>query len=637
MQRLACSLCTNTVGLLALTAALGLPACSRGDQEGAPQSREEAMSAPPSPPAASSTFVTDEGLRTSRVAVPVEAQVKAAAPSNALAAGSGDTGNRRGLVSAQLAAPAIPPPPAESDGAELRGVAMGSPAPLAMRSARARGPSAPAKPMSAGQQARQATQDELAAPEAATGEAYDHITENRFLLAKDTPVSTFSIDTDTASYSNVRRFLTQGQRPPLGAVRIEELINYFDYDYTAPQGATPFAVNTEVTPAPWAPEHRLLRIGVKGKELATAELPPRNLVFLIDVSGSMASEDKLPLLQRAFSALLETLGERDRVAMVVYAGASGLVLPPTSGADKATIRRALDELQPGGSTNGEAGIALAYRVAEQAFLQGGANRVILATDGDFNVGTTSDSELVRLIEQKRKSGIFLSVLGFGMGNLKDSTMEKLADKGNGNYAYIDDDREARKVLVEQGGATLVTIAQDVKIQLEMNPADVGAYRLIGYENRALRNEDFHDDRKDAGELGAGHTVTALYELLTPAQAKAELRTDPLKYQRVTPTETASSELATVKLRYKLPGGSTSQLLEVTVPAASRTLEQASADQRFAASVAMFGMLLRESEHKGSASLPLVSELARGALGQDRGGYRREFLSLVERAQATQRQ
>ncbi len=462
-------------------------------------------------------------------------------------------------------------------------------------------------------------------------EAYDRIVENRFVSTATAPLSTFSIDVDTASYSNVRRFLSQEQAPPPGAVRIEELINYFDYDYAEPRGDQPFAVHAEVGPAPWAPEHKLLHIGLQGKKVELSELPPRNLVFLVDVSGSMQDEAKLPLLKRSFRALLDTMGEKDTVSIAVYAGASGLVLPPTRAHRSEEIFGALERLEAGGSTNGAAGIELAYRTARRAFRPGGINRVILATDGDFNVGTTNQSELIRLIEKERESGVFLTVLGFGMGNYKDSTLEKLADHGNGNYAYIDSLREARKVLVEQGGANLFTIAKDVKIQLELNPQWVGAYRLVGYENRMLEAEDFNDDKKDAGEIGAGHTVTALYELLSPEQARRELSVDGLKYQAASSPTGRAEELATIKLRYKAPSAHRSRLLEVPVRATSTPLASTSEAFRFSSAVAAFGMLLRGSEHRGHSSYGLVANLARGALGPDPHGHRREFLGLVDRA------
>lgn len=476
------------------------------------------------------------------------------------------------------------------------------------------------------------------APEFNT-ESYDSIVENRFVSAKLSPLSTFSVDVDTASYSNVRRFLTQGSRPPAGAVRIEELINYFDYRYDSPRGDAPFGIYTELSTAPWAGHHQLLHIGIQGERIATERLPPRNLVFLIDVSGSMDEPNKLPLLKSSMTALLETMGEKDTVSIVVYAGASGMVLPPTSANQTARIYDALERLEAGGSTNGGEGIELAYRAAQQSFEKSGVNRVILATDGDFNVGTTSQSELVRLIEKKRESGVFLTVLGFGMGNYKDSTLEQLADKGNGNYAYIDNFAEARKVLVEEGGANMVTIAKDVKIQVEMNPKYVGAYRLVGYENRALRAEDFNDDTKDAGEIGAGHTVTALYEILTPEEAAQHLSVDDLRYQRpsksdedVWGSKAGRGEIATVKLRYKAPQGQRSRMTQVPVKAQVRAPRETSQAFRFSAAVASFGMLLRDSEYKGASSYAQVRRLAEGAVGEDPHGHKREFLELVSEAE-----
>lgn len=467
-------------------------------------------------------------------------------------------------------------------------------------------------------------------------EAYDRIYDNPFLEVVQQPLSTFSVDVDTASYANVRRFLIQGQLPPRDAVRIEELLNYFPFDYPQPQGDAPFSVTTEVAGCPWAAGHKLAHIGLQGLKIEAGDLPPRNLVFLLDVSGSMDDPLKLPLVKAAMALLVDTLTERDRVAIVVYAGSSGLVLPSTPGDRKETIREALAALEAGGSTAGGAGITLAYKVAEENFVAGGINRVILATDGDFNVGITSQGDLVRLIEEKRESGIALSVLGFGMGNLKDSTMEKLADKGNGNYAYIDSLHEARKVLVSEGGATLVTIAKDVKLQVEFNPRKVAAYRLIGYENRLLGAEEFNDDRKDAGEIGAGHSVTALYEIV-PAGAAARLpKVDPLKYQQLRPVSAAAEgdELLTVKLRYKAPDGDASRLMAFTLNDPGP--REPSANGRFAAAVAGFGMLLRASEHKGSVSYPQVEELARGSLGPDPQGYRAEFARLVALAESLSR-
>ncbi|HEX2736163.1 MAG TPA: VWA domain-containing protein [Polyangiaceae bacterium] len=467
----------------------------------------------------------------------------------------------------------------------------------------------------------------------ASTEGYDHLAENSFLSVNDQPLSTFSIDVDTASYSNVRRMLNEKQNIPSGAVRIEELVNYFSYDYPNPDSAVPFSVNAEVGAAPWNGRHQLVRIGLQGKRLPPQQLPARNLVFLIDVSGSMSDANKLPLLVKSLAALTDTLNAKDHVAMVVYAGASGLVLEPTAGNQKQVILDALQRLEAGGSTNGASGIELAYQVAQRNFRSDGVNRVILATDGDFNVGPSSESELVRIIEDKRKGGVYLTVLGFGMGNYKDSNLEQLADHGNGNYAYIDNFEEAHKVLVEESSSTLVTIAKDVKIQVEFNPRLVGAYRLIGYENRKLENRDFHDDTKDAGEIGAGHSVTALYELVPP-NAVAELpKTEALKYQAPRALQGNTSELLTVKLRYKQPTAETSQLLSVPVAAPAGQVNT-SDDFRFAAAVASFGMLLRQSPHRGSSSFGLVQSLAQGALGSDPSGRRKEFLSLVKLAQSS---
>jgi Ca-activated chloride channel family protein len=467
-------------------------------------------------------------------------------------------------------------------------------------------------------------------------EAYDRIDDNPFRLTAQDPLSTFSIDVDTASYANVRRFLNGGSLPPPDAVRIEEMINYFRFDYPQPQNGAPFSVTTEVTACPWDPEHRLALVGLQARPLDLEAVPARNLVFLLDVSGSMEPPDKLPLVRTAMRMLVDTLTARDRIAIVVYAGATGIVLPSTSGAHKDKIHAAIARLEAGGSTNGGAGITLAYKVAEEQFVRGGINRVILATDGDFNVGVTNQGDLTRLIEQKRASGIFLSVLGVGTGNIKDSTMEKLADRGNGNYSYLDSVHEARKVLVHEAGATLVTVAKDVKIQVEFNPINVAAYRLIGYENRMLRHQDFNDDRKDAGEIGAGHTVTALYEIV-PAGAKVNVpQVDALKYQRpaVPAPGTARDELMTVKLRYKAPDGDVSKL--ISVPVKNRTAEM-SANVGFAAAVAEFGMLLRESEHRGSATHADAAALARRFRGPDPDGYRAEFVRLVEIAEAVTRQ
>jgi Ca-activated chloride channel family protein len=454
-------------------------------------------------------------------------------------------------------------------------------------------------------------------------ERYAPISDNGFLGARDNPLSTFSIDVDAASYSNMRRFLNMGQAPPPDAVRIEELINYFDYDYEAPRGNQPFSVTTEMMTAPWNPQHQLVLVGLRGRTLEAGALPPSNLVFLIDVSGSMASPDKLPLVQSAFRLLVPQLREQDRVAIVVYAGSAGLVLPSTPGTQKDVILEAIDRLSAGGSTAGGAGIQLAYRIAKENFIREGNNRVILATDGDFNVGVSDDAELVRLIEEKRKDGTFLTVLGFGTGNLQDAKMEQLADKGNGQYAYIDNMNEARKVFVQEMRSTLFTIAKDVKIQIEFNPVLVASYRLIGYENRILAAEDFNNDIKDAGELGAGHSVTALYEVVPPGAGVDELR-----YQAApaAPAERHTDELFTIKLRYKAPDGETSRLLTHTRRAHQ---EKATDNIRFAGAVAAFGMILRGSEHRGNATPELVVRLAREAGGADEFGYREEFIRLVE--------
>jgi Ca-activated chloride channel homolog len=463
-------------------------------------------------------------------------------------------------------------------------------------------------------------------------EAYDRIVDNRFRRVTNDPVSTFSIDVDTASYSNVRRFLNDGTLPPADAVRTEELINYFRFAYPGAPSTAPFSVTTEVAQCPWNPRNKLALIGLQARKIDSERTPPRNLVFLLDVSGSMDSPDKLPLVRTAMQMLADTLTEADRVSIVVYAGASGLVLPPTPGHRKAEIKQAIAELRPGGSTNGAAGIHLAYNVAASSFIEGGINRVILATDGDFNVGVTSQGELVRLIEQQRERGVFLSVLGVGTGNLKDSTMEKLADKGNGNYAYLDSVHEARKVLIAEAGATLITVAKDVKIQVEFNPSVVGAYRLIGYENRLLNREDFNDDKKDAGEIGAGHTVTALYELVPAGESIDGPSVEPLKYQDEHKPIGASrsGELMTVNLRYKKPDASTSQMVTHVVRNGST---ESSSNLGFAAAVAQFGMLLRNSEFKGQSTWESTRVLAKRYRGDDPDGYRAEFIRLIDTAAA----
>ena len=478
-------------------------------------------------------------------------------------------------------------------------------------------------------------------------EEYARVPENRFLSAQDTPLSTFAVDVDTAGYANVRRFLTRGQLPPPGAVRIEELVNYFRYDYAPPEGTEtaddengeprPFAVHAEVAACPWAPAHRLVRIGLKGREIEADARPLCNLVFLLDVSGSMNSEDKLGLVKRSMKLLTEQLGENDTVSIVVYAGASGLALPATSGDDPRAILEALDRLAAGGSTNGGQGIELAYRTAVENYIEGGVNRVILCTDGDFNIGVTDDSSLVRLIEEKAKAGVALTVLGFGTGNYQDAKMEQLADHGDGNYGYVDGIQEAKKLLVEQLAGTLVTIAKDVKVQVEFNPAAVRSYRLIGYENRLMAAEDFRDDAKDAGEIGAGHTVTALYEVVPTSEDEPDPEVAGLKYQTPgEPTAAAaeSGELLTVALRYKSPGATKEDPateFNVPVPDAMTAFEEAGADYRFAAAVAAFGMLLRNSEHAGTAKMGDVAAWAAAAAGGTPDDYRAEFVDLAERA------
>lgn len=547
------------------------------------------------------------------------------------------------------------------------------------------------------------------ANEPPSAEAYAPVVENPFLLVEHQPLSTFSIDVDTASYTNVRRFLNEGQLPPPGAVRIEEMINYFTYNYPQPTDGHPFATTIEVAECPWEPNHRLARIGVQGEVVAPRERPAANLVFLVDVSGSMSSPNKLPLVKASLLMLLDELAPRDRVAVVTYAGTAGVALPSTPLASRDAIFHVVDGLQSGGSTNGASGITMAYEQAEANFVEGGINRVIIATDGDFNVGVTSRGDLLKLIEDKAKSGVFLSVLGYGMGNLKDATLELLADKGNGHYAYIDSIDEAEHVLVEQMMGTLMTIAKDVKIQVEFNPAKVGAYRLVGYENRMLQAKDFNDDTKDAGEIGSGHSVTALYEIVPAGMTPSTPGVDPLKYQKprsnskavvatqdaegepiaagetrptwfdgegsdaagdtgaggsaaagdagevdegatrqvgepcaaggTRPTRAAGegsdaavlNELLTVKLRYKRPDGDVSTLIEVPVTDDGLTLDESSDDFAFAAAVASFGMLLRDSAHAERLTFDAVVELASTALGADESGERAEFTSLVTKA------
>lgn len=467
-------------------------------------------------------------------------------------------------------------------------------------------------------------------------EEYSNIVENGFHRASDDPLSTFSIDVDAASYSNVRRFLTGGQLPPAGAVRTEEMINYFKYQYPQPTGKDPFSINTEISDCPWNKDNKLVLIGLQGKNIPTENLPASNLVFLVDVSGSMFEENKLPLVKASLKMLTDQLREKDRISIVVYAGNAGLVLPATSGADKMKIKTAIDALEAGGSTAGGAGIQLAYKTAQANFMQQGNNRIILCTDGDFNVGESSDDALVRLIEKERESKVYLTVLGFGMGNYKDSKMEQLADKGNGNHAYIDGINEAKKVLVNEFGGTLFTIAKDVKLQLEFNPAKVAGYRLIGYENRLLSKEDFNDDKKDAGELGSGHTVTALYEII-PAGTESEFlkKVNALKYQANTEKKLSatnfSDELLTVKFRYKSPEKDKSDLIVHAVTDERKEFAGTSDNFRFAAAVADFAMLLHHSEFNKVSTFQQVLNLAATAIGKDAEGYRKEFVSLVKKA------
>ena len=471
-------------------------------------------------------------------------------------------------------------------------------------------------------------------------EHYGRFSDNPVRRVADAPLSTFGVDVDTASYANIRRFLAGGRLPPRDAVRLEECVNYFRYDDALPEGDDPFAVTLESATCPWNEDRLLVRIGIRGRDIDRGRRPAGNLVFLIDVSGSMQAADKLPLVKQALSLLVEELTENDRVAIVTYAGAAGLVLPPTTGDQKATILAAIDRLAAGGSTHGSAGIALAYEQAAAEFIPGGANRVILATDGDLNVGVTSDAALVELIREKAAGGTFLTVLGFGQGNLQDGKLEKLADHGNGVYAYVDGVREARKVLVEQLTGSTITIAKDVKLQVEFNPARVASYRLLGYENRLLAARDFRDDRKDAGDIGAGHTVTALYEI-TPAGGRGGDTdgAEPLRYRRQPEPEPAaadvvpSDELLTVKLRFKQPDGETSTLREYPLADAGGRFADASADLRFAAAVAGFAMILRNSDDAGSFTLDDVARIATRSLGRDEGGYRAEFLDLVRKANA----
>ena len=469
------------------------------------------------------------------------------------------------------------------------------------------------------------------------GEPDAVIIENPLRDPMREPLSTFSVDVDTASYANVRRFLNSGRRPPKNAVRIEELINYFSYDDPAPTGDDPFAVSLEAATSPWHTDRLVVRIGLKARDIDRRERPAGNLVFLVDVSGSMSAANKLPLVKQSLKMLVRELSANDRISLVTYAGQAGLKLPPTSGDDKETILEAIDSLSSGGSTHGSAGIELAYEQATENFVEGGANRVLLATDGDLNVGITNDDALESLIRQKAKSGVFLTVLGFGEGNLQDASMERIADNGNGLYAYIDGLREARKVLVEQLTGSTITVAKDVKLQVEFNPATVANYRLIGYENRVMAAEDFRDDTKDAGEIGAGHSVTALYEVVPRGVAPGR-GAEPLKYQQqaeppvlIDTDGEPSNDLLTVKLRWKQPEGSVSSLKEFPLADRGGAFENASDDLRFASAVASFGMLLRDSKESGVMTYKKVSQITGDSLGADPGGYRAEFTDLVRKA------
>lgn len=465
-------------------------------------------------------------------------------------------------------------------------------------------------------------------------ESYAAYKENEVTMVADQPLSTFSIDVDTASYSNVRRLLVSSQWPMKDAVRVEELVNYFKYNYEPPKDEKPFATHIEIAANPWNKNTKLMRIALKGKEIPEKARPAANLIFLVDTSGSMDQENKLPLLKKSLNLLVDGMRAQDRIALVTYAGETRVALASTSGENKTVIKKAIEELGASGGTNGGAGIELAYDIAQKNFIKEGTNRVILATDGDFNVGITSEGELNKLIESKAKSGVFLSVLGFGLGDLRDSNMQRLADKGNGNYAYIDTLREARKALVEQAGGTLVTIAKDVKIQVEFNPAFVSKYRLIGYEKRMLAAQDFNDDGKDAGEIGAGHTVTAFYEIYS-ADDKTGAKVDPLKYQEATKPKTLpSKEIVNVKLRFKQPTGDKSELLEFPVQNTEQSFESASSDFKFAACVAEFGQMLKDSQYKGDGSYGKLIEIA-GAntkLNGKEDPYRKEFIELIKKAQ-----
>ena len=468
-------------------------------------------------------------------------------------------------------------------------------------------------------------------PSTPNQEDYEVFVENQFETPKNAPLSTFSIDVDNASYTNIRRFINNGQAVPKDAVRIEEMMNFFKYNYPQPKDNHPFSINTEYSNCPWNSKHQLLKIGLQGKNIPTENLPASNLVFLIDVSGSMSDPNKLPLLKQSMKILVNELRKEDKVAMVVYAGAAGLVLPPTSGDQKQTIIDALDNLNAGGSTAGGAGIELAYKTAIANFIKGGNNRVILATDGDFNVGTSSNKDMETLIEEKRKSGIFLTCLGYGMGNYKDSKMEILANKGNGNYAYIDNIQEANRFLGKEFKGSMFAIAKDVKIQIEFNPKHVQAYRLIGYENRKLRPEDFKNDAIDAGELGSGHTVTALYEII-PTGIESDYSIPDLKYTQAANTANYSNELATIKFRYKKPDGEKSIEMIQTIEDKTKSLATTSEDFKFSAAVAWFGLKLRDSKLVTDKESKSILRLSKQALSKDPEGYKAEFVRLVEAVQ-----
>jgi Ca-activated chloride channel family protein len=550
------------------------------------------------------------------------------------------------LIVAQLAAcssgaPVVTPAPAaEPQQAERADAAGASPALSAPPPAVAPA-AAPARPMAAGkvahEMARMAVMPTLMPaplpmPDQPSNERYGQISDNPIHRVAEAPVSTFSVDVDTGSYSNVRRLLNGGALPPADAVRVEELINYFPYDYALPRDGRPFAVHTALAPAPWNAQRVLLRVAIKGQDVAKQSLPPANLVFLVDVSGSMESADKLPLLRSSLKLLVDQMRPVDRISLVTYAGSTQVVLPPTSGADKGTIKAAIDGLRAGGGTAGASGIELAYRAAQQSFIDGGINRILLATDGDFNVGVSDTAELKKMVEAKRRTGISLSTLGFGTGNYNEALMEQIADVGDGAYSYVDNLMEGHKVLVSEMSSTLATIAKDVKVQIEFNPVLVQEYRQIGYENRQLRREDFHNDKVDAGDIGAGHTVTALYELtLTGARGAI----DPLRYGAATTAGDArSGELAHLRLRYKLPGKSSSELMETPIRRETmRPLDQADADFRFATAVAGFGQVLRGGRYTGEWTVADARALAAASLGDDRFGYRGEFLRLAGLAQA----